>query len=56
MLWCVGGALILVWFILYIPLHKTGWIHLLLLSGLSLLLVQTMAYRKTKYQERVGRK
>ena len=47
MLWWVGLGLLLVWLILLI-VHPTGWIHLLLLSGLSLFVIQTAAYRKTK--------
>jgi hypothetical protein len=47
MLWWVGSGLLLVWLILLI-VHPSGWIHLLLLSGLSLFVIQTAAYRKTK--------
>jgi hypothetical protein len=47
MLWWVGSGLLLVWLILLI-VHPSGWIHLLLLSGLSLFVIQTAAYRKTR--------
>ena len=47
MLWCVGAGLLLVWLILFI-FHPSGWIHLLLLGGITVLVVQTAAYRKTK--------
>jgi len=46
MLWWIGSALIVAWFILHFVVHKTGMVHLLLLSGLSVILVQVMAYRK----------
>jgi hypothetical protein len=51
MLWLIGTGLIAVWALMLI-VHPKGWIHLLLLSGLSILFVQLMAYRKTKYSKR----
>jgi hypothetical protein len=39
--------LILGWLIM-IVVHPAGWMHLLLLSGISVLVVQIAAYRKTK--------
>jgi hypothetical protein len=45
--WWVGLGLIVVWFVLYL-VHPSGWIHLLLISGATLLVVQTAAHRKTK--------
>jgi hypothetical protein len=56
MLWWIGSGLIVTWFVLYFVIHKTGMVHLLLLSGISVLFVQVMAYRKTKYQEKVSGK
>lgn len=47
MLWWIGVGLIVVWLILFI-FHPSGWIHLLLLGGITVLVVQTAAYRKTK--------
>jgi len=47
MLWWIGSGLILCWLILLIA-HPGGWIHLLLLSGFTVLVVQIAAYRKTK--------
>jgi len=52
MLWLVGSLLLLVWFILTFVLHKHGWVHILLLAGISILVVQFAAYRKAKYQQR----
>jgi len=56
MLWLVGTGLLVAWFVLYFVVHQRGWVHLLLLSGLSLLFVQFMGYRKTKYEEKAARK
>ena len=47
MLWWVGSGLLVVWLILLVA-GQRGWIHLLLLSGISVLVIQTAAYRKTK--------
>ena len=47
MLWWVGSGLLVVWLVLLL-VHPRGWIHLLLLSGISVLVVQIAAYRKTK--------
>ena len=47
MLWCVGSGLVLVWLILLL-VHPRGWIHFLLVGGISLFVIQTAAYRKTK--------
>jgi hypothetical protein len=47
MLWWVGSGLLVVWLILLV-FHPRGWIHLLLLSGITVLVVQIAAYRKTK--------
>ena len=47
MLWWIGSGLLVLWLILLI-VHPSGWIHLLLLSGVSVLVVQIAAYRKTK--------
>lgn len=47
MLWLVGSGLIVAWLILLLFAPR-GWIHLLLLSGITVLIVQIAAYRKTK--------
>jgi len=47
MLWVVGSGLIVVWLILYL-VHPSGWIHIVLLGGTTLLVVQIAAHRKTK--------
>ena len=52
MLWWIGSGLLFVWFLHTFILHKRGWVHILLLSGISVLVVQFVAYRKTRYQTR----
>ena len=47
MLWWIGSGLILGWLILLL-VHPAGWMHLLLLSGITVLVVQIAAHRKTK--------
>jgi hypothetical protein len=47
MLWWVGSGLLFVWLILLV-IGQRGWIHLLLLSGISVLVIQLAAHRKTK--------
>ena len=51
MLWWIGTGLIAAWFILKFVLHQGGWSPLLLLSGITVLIVQYAAYRKTNYQK-----
>ena len=52
MLWWIGSGLILLWLILLVA-QQRGWIHLLLLSGITVLIVQIAAYRKTKHEQRL---
>lgn len=47
MLWWIGSGLLVAWLILLI-VHPVGWMHLLLLSGITVLVVQIAAHRKTK--------
>jgi predicted benzoate:H+ symporter BenE len=47
MLWWIGSGLILLWLILKVVAPR-GWIPMLLIAGVSLLIIQTAAYRKQK--------
>jgi energy-converting hydrogenase Eha subunit G len=47
MLWWIGSALLLGWLVMLL-VHPAGWIHLLLMAGASVLVVQIAAHRKTK--------
>ena len=48
-MWAVVGLLLAVWFVLKFFLHKGGFIHILLLTAISILVVQVLADRKTRY-------
>lgn len=48
-MWGASAVILLVWFVLKFVLHKGGYVHILLLLGLSILVVQIIAYRKTQY-------
>jgi len=47
MLWWIGSGLILLYIILRLVAPR-GWIPMLLIAGISLLIIQTAAYRKQK--------
>ena len=47
MLWWIGAGLLLGWLVMMI-FHPAGWRHLLLLSGITVLVIQIAAHRKTK--------
>ena len=55
MLWWIGSGLILLWLILLVA-QQRGWIHLLLLSGITVLIVEIAAYRKTRYERTMSDK
>ncbi|MGI9068292.1 MAG: lmo0937 family membrane protein [Pyrinomonadaceae bacterium] len=48
-MWAVSAVLLLIWFILKFVLHKGGFIHIVLLTAISIAVVQFIAYRKTRY-------
>lgn len=50
MLWILGAGLIVLWFLLKSLLHKGGFVHILLLTGISLLIIEFAAYRRSRYQ------
>lgn len=56
MLWVIGGGMILIWLFLAFILSKSGYIHLLLILGISLLVIQFAAYRKTRYHRNLSEK
>lgn len=49
-MWAVSGILFILWFVLKFFWHKGGFVHILLLSAVSVFVVQLIAYRKTRYQ------
>ena len=56
MLWLVGSGLLIVWLALKFLFHKGGFVHVLFLVGVSVLVVQITAYRKTQYQKTSSRR
>ena len=49
MMWLIVGLLMAIWVFLKFILHKGGFVHILLLTAISIFVVQLMAYRKTSY-------
>lgn len=49
-MWIAGSLLLVVWFILKFVFHKGGFVHILLLTGISILVIQLVAHRKARYQ------
>ena len=50
-MWFVTAGMIVVWFILKFLLHKSGFVHILLLTGISMAVVQWIADGKTRYHK-----
>ena len=50
-MWVVSGLLLIVWFILKFAFHKAGFVHILLLTSVSLAVVQLITDRKTRYHK-----
>lgn len=48
-MWVVTGILFVVWLVLKFGFNKGGFVHILLLTAISILGVQVLAYRKTRY-------
>ena len=48
-MWFAVGLLMAIWFVLKFVLHKGGFVHILLLTAISIFVVQVMAHRKTRY-------
>ena len=48
-MWAFSGILFVIWFVLKFLLHKGGFVHILLLTAISIFVVQIIAYRKTRY-------
>ena len=46
MLWLIGIALVLIWFVEKFILHRGGFIHILLLCAISILVIQWVARRR----------
>ncbi len=54
MLWIAGAGMLATWLFLTLVLHKQGLVHLLLILGISLLVIQFAAYRKARYHRNLS--
>jgi len=50
--WVVSAIIVAVWFVLKFVLHKGGYVHIILLLGLSIFVVQVISDRNTRYHAR----
>jgi hypothetical protein len=48
-MWVASAVILLIWLVLKFVLHKGGYVHILLLLGLSILVVQFVTYLNTRY-------
>jgi hypothetical protein len=49
-MWIAGSICLAIWFVLKFVFHKGGFVHMFLLAGISILIIQIVAVRKTRYQ------
>jgi hypothetical protein len=53
--WLAALILFLIWFVLRVIFHKSGMVHVLLLSAIAVFVVQLAAVRKTRYHQSLAR-
>lgn len=54
--WLAALILFLVWLVLNVVFHKSGMVHILLLSAIAVFVVQLAAVRKTRHHQSVARR
>ena len=54
--WLAALVLFLIWFIMTAVFHKSGMIHILLLSAIAVFVVQLAAVRKTRHHQNLARR
>jgi hypothetical protein len=54
-LWLAAALFFMIWFILSVVLHKSGLVHILLLSAIAFFVVQVAAHRKAQYHKNLAR-
>jgi uncharacterized membrane protein len=52
-MWIVPLVLAIVWFVLTFLLHKSGYVHIILIAAVSIFVVALTGYRNTQYHKRV---
>lgn len=55
-MWGVVGVLLIIWAVLKFAMGKGGFIHIVLVTAISIAIVQVIADRKTRYQKKVSGK
>ena len=53
-MWVASFVILAVWLVLKFGFNKGGYVHILLLLGLSILIVQIASYRNTRYHARAA--
>jgi hypothetical protein len=51
-MWPAVAILLIVWFVLKFVMGKGGFVHIVLVTALSVAIVQVIADRKTRYQKK----
>ena len=46
MIWVIGIALAVIWFVQKFIFHKGGFVHMLLLCAIAVLVIQYVAHRR----------
>lgn len=49
-LWILGAILFVIWFVLKFLLHKSGYVHAILLTAVALFVVQLVQDRRTAHE------
>lgn len=50
-MWTISLVLALVWLVLTVLLHKSGYVHIILIAALSIFVVKLTGYRNTQYHK-----
>lgn len=48
-MWVSSALVLALWLVLKVVLHKGGFVHIFLLLGISIFVIQLVAYRHTRY-------
>ena len=50
-MWIISLVLAIVWLVLIFPLHKGGYVHIILIAAISIFVVKWTGYRHTQYHK-----
>ena len=48
-MWVFNITILTIWFVAKFVLHKGGYIHILLITAITIFVIQFLGYRKTRY-------